>query len=771
MTFTFTFYYLFSNVKRGVINMTMYFTQYLYQKKVMLRFIITICIFIAFISTILIYNNIYVKDTLKKEHTRNIEYVDYMSGIVNSEIDNVKKNMIGFSFDPNLVSLSGKYENDKQHSNVIFNIWRIRDTIRFIRSNSDIILDLYVFLPGKKLIINANGCIESGIFFDNIIKYENIDILGSLPDNREYKTFNNANTIYIREHNKLLNSTLCIYPINNKNGYIIVSINKRSVNSLITRLTETNLSKNSISFITDSDGGVVFSNLSQQSDKNLGINFKKLISDGKGMVRLNSNDYYGVKSNNKSIYHYLLLLPDNTMSDYIKKINIYTICSMIFIILITFFIAIVCRKRIYLPVKQCIDKLMTDLKRKRSEYRVLKSNYDNVYSKLLNTKNSMDKQNKFIENICYTGFLSGVLDKKDNYIKSKVDEINSNIGKYLAVKSIVEDDNGNKPMEIVDIIEHRLSGKFILRKIYSGKKEDIYILKVDTYDELIEKLNKIYISVNVEKGVYCLAGVSTVFNDISLLQSACNEADLAINTGESKNKVVFEYSRINNEYLLKSYLKTEDEQELMNNVINGWVEGVENLLNSKIFSDMNIPLTRQKDVYLYLISNLKYLANSRYPEMKKAFSTRYEDIIDRINNTYNTCISMFLVKRCYIEMTHFISENNNSKERQILDFINNNFNEDLYIELLANKFDIAPGYMSAYFKKITGTTFLSYLQKVRINKAKEMIIQSDKKIYEIANEVGYKDVSNFITNFKMLVGTSPGDYKKQTLCCRVTYQK
>ena len=75
------------------------------------------------------------------------------------------------------------------------------------------------------------------------------------------------------------------------------------------------------------------------------------------------------------------------------------------------------------------------------------------------------------------------------------------------------------------------------------------------------------------------------------------------------------------------------------------------------------------------------------------------------------------------------------------------------------------GYNSAYLGKIFTKRQVkasnSYLDRVRIQKSKELLNQDDLKVYEIAERIGYKNVDYFHKKFKKYMGISPAEYRKQ----------
>jgi AraC-like DNA-binding protein len=67
--------------------------------------------------------------------------------------------------------------------------------------------------------------------------------------------------------------------------------------------------------------------------------------------------------------------------------------------------------------------------------------------------------------------------------------------------------------------------------------------------------------------------------------------------------------------------------------------------------------------------------------------------------------------------------------------------------------------MNDIFKRKFNDTPLQYLQKIRINHAKELLLQSDQDIVSICFEVGYETLSTFYRTFRNLVGISPNKFR------------
>ncbi|MNC48907.1 HTH-type transcriptional activator Btr [compost metagenome] len=83
------------------------------------------------------------------------------------------------------------------------------------------------------------------------------------------------------------------------------------------------------------------------------------------------------------------------------------------------------------------------------------------------------------------------------------------------------------------------------------------------------------------------------------------------------------------------------------------------------------------------------------------------------------------------------------------------------LEELAASINYSVPYFSSMFKKAVGESFVQYLTRLRIEKAKLLLETTEMKIYEIADAVGYTEIDWFYKKFKEYTGTSANEYRKQ----------
>ncbi|NLK74481.1 MAG: helix-turn-helix transcriptional regulator [Clostridiales bacterium] len=116
-------------------------------------------------------------------------------------------------------------------------------------------------------------------------------------------------------------------------------------------------------------------------------------------------------------------------------------------------------------------------------------------------------------------------------------------------------------------------------------------------------------------------------------------------------------------------------------------------------------------------------------------------------------------KGCNIE-----SYNKSYAVNRIINYLNENYDKKISLEQIAHNMYLSPVYISKIFKEETGESPINYLIKIRLEKAKEILLSDDgDSIKNVANRVGYDDVYHFSKLFKKYYGISPLYYRKNAI--------
>ena len=187
-----------------------------------------------------------------------------------------------------------------------------------------------------------------------------------------------------------------------------------------------------------------------------------------------------------------------------------------------------------------------------------------------------------------------------------------------------------------------------------------------------------------------------------------------------------------------------------------------------------------KEKYLDFISSMfepSRLLRLSFENIEREYNAIITRIIDNsdlgdgleIRNfkSFNTLSeAVFEIERVVEGISNFYIENSKEDKNVIelaINYINENYNKNITLATVSNRYDLNYSYFSRIFKDFIGISFSQYLLKIRMEKAKELILNDDElKISDIAKAVGYNgdNVQNFTRAFKNHFGKSPKSFKK-----------
>ena len=162
---------------------------------------------------------------------------------------------------------------------------------------------------------------------------------------------------------------------------------------------------------------------------------------------------------------------------------------------------------------------------------------------------------------------------------------------------------------------------------------------------------------------------------------------------------------------------------------------------------------------------------------RKEVGDRLRSVMMRIRETYrqegewyNLMIRSSAYELIYLLFTecmldkdssHIKSMNSGEIYKEIVNYIDKHYNENLKLSDVAGHFGYNPDYFSKSFKNYIGEGFLVHLRKLRLYNARKQLMFTDKSILEVALDTGFSDSKAFIRDFKAFYGTTPLKYRKE----------
>lgn len=147
-----------------------------------------------------------------------------------------------------------------------------------------------------------------------------------------------------------------------------------------------------------------------------------------------------------------------------------------------------------------------------------------------------------------------------------------------------------------------------------------------------------------------------------------------------------------------------------------------------------------------------------------SFTQRQDELQHRLEGCHTFAQLRERLRDYYRELLPDVYRNARGRSTQeivrVQRYIEEHYDQEISLKALAELACVSPHYFSAYFKAETGQNYKAFLTRVRMERAMELVINSDLKTYEIAERVGYNNVRRFVDAFRAAYGMSPLDYRK-----------
>ncbi|OXM15056.1 DNA-binding response regulator [Paenibacillus herberti] len=173
----------------------------------------------------------------------------------------------------------------------------------------------------------------------------------------------------------------------------------------------------------------------------------------------------------------------------------------------------------------------------------------------------------------------------------------------------------------------------------------------------------------------------------------------------------------------------------------GYLEGISRRLNEEVFDSVFRSYGEESIDILKLYKSAGHIENF---ERFEDYYGHVEQLLERLDAFVST------VRGTHTERKDL---------QKAVDYLQKHYAEDVNMAVVSNHISLNYTYFSQAFKEHTGESFSSYLRKLRLNRAKELLAESELKVYEISSQAGFDNVKHFTRVFKETEGVTPLEYR------------
>ncbi len=305
-----------------------------------------------------------------------------------------------------------------------------------------------------------------------------------------------------------------------------------------------------------------------------------------------------------------------------------------------------------------------------------------------------------------------------------------------------------------------INDSFIFR---SYNDEVIILVASDTDNDLLdlttlisEKLEEAsdrYYNINLS------IGIGKVCRSIGHIHKSYESALSSLDYRFFKStKQVVSYYDIHEKTGMKPLSLTAYGNQLYKALKNGTKESIDCILTD-VFKELEEATLPIDNIYIHVqhiltsimlsleeqgISNHEIFGSSRNPSVTLYEYETLTDIKEWMFHIIELIIARVIKDRSDYQL---------SQAKKTIRYVEDHFNEhDMSLKKVCKALSMSVSYFSLLFKEETGTTFVDYLTNLRMERAKELLRNTNKKTYEVADQVGYKDSHYFSLVFKKQVG-------------------
>lgn len=648
--------------------------------------------------------------------------------------------------------------------------------------------NVFIYFPNSNLIAHSNGIYDAYHFYKIYYKSQDFsydDFINLLNTKRRADANLRSTVVAEAEYNQLVCVRESINRTKLDNIFSVgVCIPERQ---LFRNLDDNEYGQNRI-FVLNTKKEILFS-----SDKayNSIIESESIaIFDGESeRINCGKDTYVCVKSD-VADWYYIVVFPTDVLQNDVnntKKLLIFNISAMLCIglVLVVLFV-----RKNYKPINTLLERL------------------SDTGVSLFESEDELEGVYKAVSKIYYErNTFEDLLDSQKEIIKLRsLEEILH--GKSIDIEYLQEKCNVTFPFEFVTVCT------FFCKNLDSlfGDEDDltdferkelfVQIIK-NIGEELLNEKYKAYVVV-ADGVISCIVNVSDdrtecFFDDMSSYFSKMKNVlnnhfhiDLDVAVGElhqGLETVVLSYNEALRTIDYMTYMEIggfvtyasiaennqteisfsiETEQRLMNCIISADFQKAESMINNVYKSVMingNVTV-KSANALLARIVNifLTVMQNSHLNDFDDLYNS-IGDFVEMIGTE-----SFGLMQSKTIEIVRRICEliklsKNKVYDRKIDEVVNyvkqNYSNPDLNVNLLADKFGYNAAYLSKIFKDEFGEALLYYINKIRIEKAKNLIRENNVTVEKISQMVGFNNTRTFNRAFQRYEGISPSAYSKQ----------
>lgn len=756
-------------------------------KQIFLCFLLPIMVML--IATFLVYNNY---KSLSENQIRNnsLTNLSAAAGMVDTSLKELQNTTLLLSTDSNLYNIF--YSDNVLNNLDAAGIQSVTNTLVKFKATKDLIDSVYIIHRKSSEVMTVDGTYSVENYFTRASIYKNY--------NKNYWMNLNVNTPFYKILAPSSIKSIAFQESKKRNVIPLVTSNIdsfKSKNLLVINIGETQLSNMlkkykfmpNINLSIINKNGLQFASTDNTIPEKLTKDksfLKKLTKKNNNFFKctINGNKYMTISFTSTTVsfndFIYVAFIPYNDFYSNLVNIKRLAYLIILFGVCISILSAYFMSKKIYSPINNLVNILKKN-NPENSANNISEVDYLNTEVEyILKTENNLKNDISLLTPIASAQYIKMILTNTDLIMDKNVKDLimasHTNFKYNSFCANIVELNFSEKYYSSHDDTQHSLAIRGISKMleniaIWNYPTQVLHITRTKLcllinlpQDEITEHIMK---NIKTVTSIFSYdsdlikitVGIGRIYPDFTGMNKSYNEALKVIHCLSSLDE---ENIKIYSDDLClkKHNYSIKDENKLYNYLIGCYNEDAINLLNTIIEKNEkeNSSDSFIKSLYMSIYCTISRVADEKNISINKIMGNEYIDIESATELLPVYKLNAYIYKLVN-KILALSNPNNKFDINLITDYIKNNYTQDIYLEKIATVFNISDKYLSKIFKDRLGIAFHDYLSQIRINKSKEMLLETNLSVIKIGEMVGFSTHSTFFRVFKKNEGISPTQYR------------
>lgn len=655
---------------------------------------------------------------------------------------------------------------------------RVFEKLSVYKSSNNFVDSVYFYDSSKKIILTDKQIQYKYDEFYDTGWFENIVGVNAFPailDTRSARQWNN-------KYKDIISIVYKTISEKDYNNYVVINIDAKYLSNNLSENVEDKigrtffiLSENNEVIIKDRNDNIYKEIIEGKQLKNYsGINsgiFEQKINNKKYVVNFIKNDPLSWRFIT-TISHNEFYAPINYIRNLLAFITVILITLTVLAIRIS-------SKNMYSPISSIVTFISKNIRNDESDnnsegfpgeidyinnsIRMVHDNYINMHNKL--EKNLPDYKQRFMQSLL-----------KDNmYEYDEIVEKMDFLGIELDTKELVvmivsieEINNNEGTLRIKDIIEANVNSRF-KGVVFSDKNKFTIVINCDKnkFTDIFEFAESLKDELREEIDIKVSIGVSRLCDDILNLSRAYNEANEALkyrDVSDNYDVIYIENIKIRNKQFI---IYPKERVEVINSHIRAGnkkeaLESFNEMVNLLFVHNKYVYYSGIQQIFIRFLNSISNTINILGLELSDIFhgENLYQELLEMDNLQSINIWFQNIIDQITDYINSAVNEKKGKYLEQINSYLDDNLASNITLNTVAEHLELNPSYLSRMFKENMGKNFIEYLTDYRMEKSKELLVNTKLKVQDICTKMGYSNSYYFIKIFKQHTGLTPGQYRK-----------